>query len=530
MQFTNNTRVIVESVEDDIPIIHGKNYYIDEQGFICTYNKELVSVFDRSGANVQVSYLQPVTEFIYIINHKVAYKTTNGFLVTDLVAEKEKYVGGFQGIAGFNETETSYEFMNANSTLKSGVSFTARINNSKQLEIYLSSIDIWVVPLGEFRCFIGDTLYTINYDLKLPNSFGDTFTVTLLGWTTASVTPGTNYIRDLHISGNTLFVSCRLNLIGSEPYNWSNINTTESTVIWSEDTRIVDGYLVGDSSATNFYVVNYNTSYIYWVSSDEISVLQEYQHKLPILGVSSVDKFSIAIVDKESLSMIVSYVSLNTWLMKIKLYLAFNQMSAYEEVKTNYLRETVEYVRDLDAVVVNSTQRAPMIIHILNNKVTSVCHTNDDVVPGEYSAYLATKNGLYHYTKVEDSGEYDVIDRDTGILDYDSFIYIGSDLEPDVGGSTLRDTEILFEGKLAIVDGDEVSVESSGDTPIATDLPIRTEQVNPDNWWYLYSKTLRYPISYTDWIKISMMPTTKIFNIRLVNDPTQIKKTKKRGK
>ena len=92
----------------------------------------------------------------------------------------------------------------------------------------------------------------------------------------------------------------------------------------------------------------------------------------------------------------------------------------------------------------------------------------------------------------------------------------------------MRDTEIKFEGKLALVDGDDVSVESSGDVPKdSKDLPVRTNQDNPDNWWYLYTKTLRYPVSYTDWIKISLMPTTKIISISLVEDPNKSQKGKK---
>lgn len=531
MIFSNETRINPEVVADSIPVIHGQNYYIDEQGIVCTFNKEQVNVFDKLGYNVEVQSLQPVTEFIYIINQKVAYRTSRGFLVTDLVANKEKYIGGFQGIVGFNETETSYEFMNSNSTLKSSVQLTARINNSKQLEVYLSSLDTWVVPLGEFRVFIDSQLYTVGYDSALPNAFGDTFTVILLGWTTVNLTSNTNYIRDIFIAGNTLYLSTRLQLIGTTPYDWSSIDTTTETVIWSEDSRLINGYFVGNPSASYFYVVNYNTSFIYWINAADFSILQEYQHKQPILGTGSIDKFTIALVDKEAVSLISSYVSLNTWLMKTKLYFKFNQLSAYEEMVTNYLRETVYYVQDLDALVIKSLQRAPMMLYILNNKILSGCHTNDDIVPGDYSAFYPTKDGLYKYTKVEDNGDYNTIDIDTGNLNYDSFIYIGSDLEPDVGGSTMRDTEIMFEGKIAIVDGDEVSVESSGDIPIAGDLPVRTQQTNPDNWWYLYTKTLRYPISYTDWIKISLMPTTKIFNISLAVDPTQTQKkqAKKRG-
>ena len=531
MIFSNETRINPEAVADNIPVIHGQNYYIDEQGVVCTYNKEHVEVFDRDGYNVKVQSIVPVTEFIYIINKKLSYRTSRGFLVTELIANKEKYVGGFQGVAGFNETDTNYEYMNANSTLKSSIQLTARVNNSKQLEVYLSSLDTWVVPLGEFRVFIDNQLYTLGYDATLPNSFGETFTITLLGWTSVDVTPSTNYIRDLFVAGNTLYLSTRLQIIGTTPYDWSSINTSTETVIWSEDTRLVGGYFIGNPTSSYFYIVSYNTSCIYWVDAKDLSILQEYQHKQPILGAGSIDKFTIALVDKEAVSLISAYVSLNTWLMKTKMYFKFNQLSAYEEMVTNYLRETVYYVQDLDALVIKSLQRAPMMLYILNNKVLSGCHTNDEIIPGDYSAFYPTKDGLYKYTRVEDSGDYNAIDIDAGNLNYDSFIYIGSDLEPDVGGSTMKDTEIMFEGKIAIVDGDEVSVESSGDIPAATDLPVRTQQTNTDNWWYLYTKTLRYPISYTDWIKISMMPTTKIFNIQLAVDPTQTqnKQTKKKG-
>ena len=122
-------------------------------------------------------------------------------------------------------------------------------------------------------------------------------------------------------------------------------------------------------------------------------------------------------------------------------------------------------------------------------------------------------------------------DYEEGNIMYDSFIYIGSDLEPDVGGSTFNDTEIKFEGKIVILDGDQISVESSADTPKDEfDLPIRTEQNNPENQWYLYTKTLRYPVSYTDWLKIGLMPTTKIFTINLAENLTDKSQSKSKSK
>ena len=167
-----------------------------------------------------------------------------------------------------------------------------------------------------------------------------------------------------------------------------------------------------------------------------------------------------------------------------------------------------------------------MMMHILGNKVVSGCHTALGIIGAQYGSYLVDNKILYRYRKVEDSGEYEPIDISTGTLSFDNFIYIGSDLEPDNGGSTMQDTEIVFEGKINIIDGNSISTESSSDTPISNDIPIRTNQNNPDNWWYLYTKTLRYPISYSDWTKISLMPTTKIYNIRLVPRADQQKKSK----
>lgn len=528
MKFSPETKIAVDSVADDIPVIHGKNYYIDQDSYVATINKSPVDVYDSLGNLIDVVTIKPVTEFIYIINNKLAYRTSEGFLVTEIPAPHEKYIGGFQGIAGFDVGGIQYSFMNSNNSEKSTVILTGRINNSKQLEIKLG--DTWVVPLGEFRCFISNTFYNIGYDTLLPNSFGDTFTVTLQAFKNITISPDTNYIRDIFIAGNTLYLSTRLKVIGSTPYDWTSISTDTETVIWSEDARLSNVNFIGNPSASNFYAINYNSSNIYWVSGKDFSILQEYQHKLPILGVGSIDKFGLAIVDKEACSIITSYVSLNTWLIKSKTYFPFNQLSAYEDITTNYLREEVNYVTDLDMLAIKSTQRANMMLHILNNKVLSGCHTDSDISAGEFSCYTIIDSKLYKLTKVEDSGDYDELDLQSGVINYDSYIYIGSDLEPDMGGSTLADTEIMFEGKIALSDNDDICVESSGDKPLSKDLPVRTNQENPENKWYLYSKVLRYPVSYTDWVKISMMPTTKIFKINLQSSTTTIDKSKVKKK
>lgn len=523
MIFSNETRINPEAVKDSIPIIHGQNYYIDDDGSASTFNVTPEKVFDSLNKDIEVASLQQVTEFIYIINQKLAYKTDSGILVTDVDAVKTKYRGGFQGIAGFNEAETSYQYINNNEPLTTQVTFTGRLSASKKLQLQIDE-NTWVTPLGEFRCYISGTFYNINYNTILPNTFGETFTVQLAGWTNVEITPDTNYINDLLVSGNTLYLSTRLNIIGTEPYNWSHTDTESSTVLWSEDSRLTGSYFQGSPTATYFYLVNYNTSSIYYLDASDLSILQEYQHNLPILGTGNIDKFAIGIVDKETITILRATASLNTWFLKGKFYQKFNQLSAYEEMFSQYLKEEVVYCQDLKSLVISSTQRTPMILYVSGDKVVSGCHTQVDIIPGDYSSYLIKDKKLYRYCRVEDSGEYDEIDIANGIVNFDSFIYIGSDLEPDLGGSTMKDTEIMYEGKIAIVEGDEVSVESSTDLPIDTsDLPIRTLQDKPENWWYLYTKTLRYPISYTDWIKISMMPTTKIFNIRLVEPETQQK-------
>ena len=520
MKFSTETRLSIDNFADSIPIIHGKNFYIDEFGYVSTVNKAPQNVFDKNGETVSVKSISQITEFIHIINNKLSFKTSSGFLVTDLSCNKEKYTGGFQGIVGFTPGTDGYEFQNNNVTDKSTVIFTGRINSSKQLELKIGSD--WIVPLGEFRCLISDTFYNIGYDSILPNSFGDTFEVTLISFKSATISPDTNYIRDAFVSGNTLYLSTRLKMIGSTPYDWSSIDTATSSVIWSEDSRLSNCNLVGNPMSSYFYAVNYNTSNVYWVSGEDFSILQEYEHKLPILGVGSIDKFGLAIIDKEACSILTAYVSLNTWLLKIKTYFPFNQLSAYEEITSNYLRETIHYVKDLDALVIKSTQRANIMLYILGNQVLSGCHTDTTAIAGDYSCFQIDSGILYKYTKVEDSGEYEDLNFDTGNITYDSYIYIGSDLEPDMGGSTLADTEITFEGKIVITDGEDMSPESSGDIPDSDNLPVRTNQTNPDNKWYLYSKTVRYPVSYTDWVQIGLMPTTKIFNIKLQSEVVQI--------
>lgn len=515
MKFSNETRINPETVEESIPVIHGQNYYIDEQGYVSTYTLDTVNVFTNNTSNIEVTSINQITEFIYTVNNKLAYKTSEGILVTDIDAGKENYRGGFQGIAGFNETETSYEYLN-NTSPQSTIKFTGRINSAKKLEIFIGSLGKWVVPLGEFRVYIADTFYNINYNSVLPNTFGDTFEVTLVGWTTVNLKTSTDYIKDIFIAGNTLYLSTRLQIIGSEPYNWSNVDEASETVLWSEDTRLNGCYFVGNPSATYFFLVNYNTSSVYYIDSTDLSIKQEYQHRTPILGAGSIDKFLIALVDKEAVTVLSAYVSLNTWLIKSKIYFKFNQLSAYEDMKDNYLKETVEFTQDLDALIIKSNQRANMMFYVIGDKILSGCHTDDGIIPGKWQSYLIDNKQLYTYQKVEDNGLYNPLDITAGVTSYNSFIYIGSDLEPDVGGSTSRDTEIVFEGKISIIDGDEISEESSGDIPVSQDLPVRTNQVNPENWWYLYTKTLRYPVSYTDWLKISLMPTTKIFNISLV--------------
>ena len=516
MIFSNETRINPEAKETakSIPVIHGQNYYIDEQGYVSTYIKDKVNIYDDVGNPVQAQSIKEITEFIYVINNQLAFKTLDGILVTDLSASKDIYKGGFQGIVGFNETTTEYQYINNNEPPASTITFQGRINSSKQLEILVGSK--WVIPLGEFRCYINDTFYVIDYANPLPNSFGDIFTVTLAGWTTKTLSTSTEYIKDVLVQGNTLYLSTRLRIYGSTPFDWSSIEKSIETVIWSEDSRLVGGYFAGDATASYFYIVNQNTSSIYYIDSADFKILQEYHHSQPIMGFGLVDKFLLALSDKEALTVLKSYVSLNTWLIKAQIYFKFNQLSAYEDITTEYTREEIVYSKSINTIIIKSTQRANMMFYLAGDKILSGCHTEQDIYFGDYCCFYVTPTKTYQIKKVEENGDYTELDVEAGKLSYDSWIYIGSDLEPDVGGSTLRDTEIIFEGKIAISDGEDTSIESSSDVPQSKDLPVRTFQVNPDNEWFLYTKTLRYPVSYTDWLKISMMPTTKIFNIRLV--------------
>ena len=130
MKFSNITRINPEALADDIPVIHGKNYYINDEAVVCTFNNSPESVFDQSGMTVAVKSVSPVTEFIYIVNNKLSFKTDRGILVTNLTATKQNYRGGFQGIVGFDTSTSEYQFINSNVTAKSDVTFTARVNTS----------------------------------------------------------------------------------------------------------------------------------------------------------------------------------------------------------------------------------------------------------------------------------------------------------------------------------------------------------------------------------------------------------------
>ena len=74
MKFSNITRINPEAFADDIPVIHGKDYYINDEAVVCTFNSYPESVFDQSGMNVAIKSLTPVTEFIYIVNNKLSFK------------------------------------------------------------------------------------------------------------------------------------------------------------------------------------------------------------------------------------------------------------------------------------------------------------------------------------------------------------------------------------------------------------------------------------------------------------------------
>lgn len=529
MQFSNNTYIMPDAFRDDIPVIHGQNYYINEQAQVCTYTYNNIDVIDDLGNTVTVTSISELTDFIYIINSKLAFKTSAGILVTDLDATKQNYRGGLQGIVGFDDNATEYQFLN-NKSQGATIKFVGRINNSKQLELQLG--DTWAIPLGEFRCYISNTFYNITYNTVLPNTFGDTFEVTLCGWTTVSdKLEATNYITDALVQGNTLYLMTRTQLIGSEPFSWDIIDTKEETVIWSEDSRIVGNKLYADPTGSQIFCVDYNTNTVYFLDSvNDFNILNSYQHNLRLTGAGYIDKQMIALIDKEGITVQYFYVSLNNYLQKSVAALKFNQMSAYEEIYDTNQIEEVAFIKSISSIAIQSTQRSPMLIYMLGNSIQSICHTNEDMIIGENYCYRLVNGNLMQYGLTEDNGYYDDL-SDTNLEYADNFIYIGSDLESDVGGATLEDTEIKFEGKIAIIQDDEVLVESSGDKPEAIDLPVRTNQANPENNWYLYSKTLRMPLCYPDWIKITMMPTTKILSISLTNyfgNDNKPKKSKKK--
>lgn len=520
MQFINNTLINPEVVADNIPIINGTDYYIDEQEFVCTYNQSAVKVINHNGIKVQVTTFDQITENIYIVNDYLAYLLVTGeILVTQIPATKDVYKGGFQGIAGFNEGEASFEFMN-NTSQKSTFTFTARLNNLKHLEIQIG--DSWYVPNGEFRIWINDVFYNVSGQSTLPNTFGETFTVTLSGWTQVAMSDTTDYIKDLLVQGNTLYLSSRKHIIGSPPYDWTVIDEKTALTVWSEDVRLIGSDLYGDPAYSHFFVVNTDTNQVYYVANDDLSIVNTYEHDYAITGAVDIDKGLLGIVDRRFFTVISFYQSLNNFLQKTILQYEFKQMSAYEELPDYTFFETVGYDRKLNTVAIRSNYRINMLLYIVSNNVSSICHTDSDLLITEEQLYKIVNKQVTRYSTVEANSYYEA--DDLGL--YTNCIYIGTDLEASDGGSTLKDTEIIFEGKLAIDDGfDTICIESSTDVPVApVDLPVRTNQVNPHNQWYLYSKTLRFPVSYTDWFKITMMPTTKIYAIRLVDTMESSKK------
>ena len=527
MIFSNNTLINPEAVADDIPIIHGTDFYIDEQGFVCTYNQTDTIIIDSNGLPVKVTSLKQITENLFVINNYLAYRmSTDQIVVSKIATTRSIYKGAFQGIVGFNEAESSYHFMN-NTSQKSGVKFTGRLNELKHLEIQIGSN--WFVPNGEFRCWIGDTFYNVNSQLTLPNSFGETFEVDLSGWTECQMEDTTDYIKDALVQGNTLYLSTRKHVIGSAPYDWTVVNEKSETTVWSKDTRIIGGNLYGEPSATNFFIVNYTTDSVYYVSGDELQILNTYEHQYNITACCVLDKQILAIVDRQFLTAISFYQQLNNFLLKTVLQYEFKQMSAYEDLPTTTFFEEVSFIRDLNTIALKSNYRKNLLIYLIGNKVSSICFTSTEMILTDWDIYKLSSGYLTKYGKVEDNATYEDLDSLNTL--YENCIYIGSDLEPSDGGSTLRDTEILFEGKIAIEDvNDMIMIESSGDKPVSIDYPVRTNQSNPYNDWYLYSKLLRLPISYTDWFKITLMPTTKIYAIRLVNSSSNNSNKSKKSK
>lgn len=524
MIFVNNTLINPESVRGDIPIIHGTDFYIDEQEYVCTYNQVETDIIDSDGNSIEVTSLKQITENIFVINNYLAFKmSTDTIVVTKIATTRSNYKGAFQGIVGFNEGDSSYQFLN-NTSQKSSIKFTGRLNNLKHLEINVGGS--WYVPNGEFRCWIGDTFFDVNAQLTLPNSFGETFDVELSGWTECQIEDVTDYIKDAMIQGNTLYLSTRKHVIGSAPFDWTIVNETSETTVWSKDSRIIGGNLYGEPSATNFFIVNYTTNSVYYVSGDELKILNTYEHQYNMTACCVLDKQILCIVDRIYLTVISFYQQLNNFLLKTILQYEFNQMSAYEDLPTTTFFEEVAFIRDINTIALKSNYRKNLLIYIIGNEVSSVCFTSNDMILTDWNLYRLTNKILTQYGKVNDNAIYEDLDSLNTL--YENCIYIGSDLEPSDGGSTLSDTEIIFEGKIAIEDvNDMVMVESSGDKPVGIDYPVRTNQANPYNDWFLYSKTLRMPVSYTDWFKITIMPTTKIYAIRLVDSYYQSNKPKK---
>ena len=531
MQFVNNTLINPEALANDIPVIHGKDYYIDEQAIVCTYNQKDVKIIDRTGSDVEVSSINQITENIFIINNFLSYKlASNEILVTQINCSRSVYKGAFQGIVGFNEGETTYQYLN-NTSVAGSTTYTGRLNNNKHLEINIGGT--WYVPNGEFRCYIDETFFCINSQSTLPNSFGETFTVTLASWTEAtgqSETDPTNYIKDIFIQGNTLYLSTRKQLIGSTPFDWSDIDTTKESVIWSEDSRFINTYFYGEPSADVLFCVDLHNNTIYLLNSSNFEYINSYDHNYQITACNNIDKQMMVIVDKKFVTIINFYQQLNNYLLKTQLQYEFKQMSAYEDLPEYPFYEDVTFIKSINTIAIKSSYRQNMLIYTVGNKVSSACHTDTNMILTDWEAYLVLGGTATRYSLVEDNMRYDEVSQNE-IKEYSSYIYIGSDLEADLGGSTTADTQILFEGKICIEDERGViSVESSGDKPVASDYPVRTNQVNPENNWYLYSKTLRYPVSYTDWFKITMMPTTRIYSISLINQTEQTNSNNNKSK
>ena len=534
MKFVNNTLINPDAVADDIPVIQGEDYYIDNQGIVCTYNQKTVTVLDMStGQSIAVNSINQVTENLYIINGHLCFRmSTDVIIYTSIMCSNSVYKGAFQGIVGFTEGETDYQFIN-NQSVASNTKFTGRINASKHLEIKVGNN--WYVPNGEFRCYIDETFFCIDCNSTLPNSFGSTFDVTLASWTEVTkITEKdpTNYIKDILIQGNTLYLSTRKQLIGSEPFDWSEIDTAQETVIWSEDSRFINCNLAGEATADILYAIDYKTNTIYVLNSSNFNYLNSYDHIYQMTAVNAIDKNLVLIIDRQFVTIINFYQQLNNYLVKTMLQYEFKQMSAYEDLPSGYIFEECAFIKSINTIAIKSSYRQNMLIYVNGNIVSSICLTSTYLILSDYNLYLVDNEVCTQYAQVEDNSTYNDLDED--IKTYNSCIYIGSDLEADMGGATQADTQIIFEGKIAIEDEQNfVLVESSGDKPIAIDYPVRTNQSNPSNNWYLYSKTLRLPVDYTTWLKITMMPTTRIYNISLINQTQSTnnsKNTKRRRK